>query len=493
MGAQSRERRQKFIQRYQEVEKSDGELSVQCHYCTHYSSASIVSSYLVRVEPFTHAMRCLQGGSLDVADRMFHSVSGAWDSASKENMSDVRELIPEFYCLPELLTNCNHCQLGCMQDGTVLGDVVLPPWAGGDPHTFIRLHREALESEYVSSRLHLWIDLVFGCRQRGPAAVPALNLFHPYFYGSAAHLSSADPLIRSTLLGFISSFGQVPKQLFSKPHPPRQGKESTGGPPVTPFYSAPSSLKHITVTPRAGALRGAVGQVMVTEKGVFAVEKNQVLLPPTGSASVSWGHSDGSLRLHGRSTRKVTAVWEVMSQWGWCHSVVCPSPSLIVTAMQSSVLCVWEFCPPGPRAHGPEIQLKKVLTGHGAAVLCACAAAHYGVLISGSADGSCIIWDLDKLSCVRRLPRHPGAVTCVTASDHTLWKMEPAEAQRETGLGGEKLGTSLRLFHQLTPGGGATGKVQHPAAVTAVTVSRNDSRLLAGDERGGITGWYVDG
>ena len=34
-----------------------------------------------------------------------------------------------------------------MQDGVDLGDVVLPPWAGGSPEEFVRLHREALEGE----------------------------------------------------------------------------------------------------------------------------------------------------------------------------------------------------------------------------------------------------------------------------------------------------------------------------------------------------------
>ena len=31
---------------------------------------------------------------------MFHSVAEAWYSASKNNMADVRELIPEFFYLP---------------------------------------------------------------------------------------------------------------------------------------------------------------------------------------------------------------------------------------------------------------------------------------------------------------------------------------------------------------------------------------------------------
>ncbi|NWQ87985.1 WDFY4 protein, partial [Burhinus bistriatus] len=155
-----------------------------------------------------------QGGSFDVADRMFHSVKGTWESASRDNMSDVRELIPEFFYLPEFLTNANHFELGCMQDGTVLGDVQLPPWADGDPHKFILLHRQALESDYVSAHLHHWIDLIFGHKQHGSAAVEAVNIYHPYFYGDKMDLNNIkDPLIKSTILGFISNFGQIPKQV----------------------------------------------------------------------------------------------------------------------------------------------------------------------------------------------------------------------------------------------------------------------------------------
>lgn len=83
-----------------------------------------------------------QGGYFDLPDRLFHSVKEAWLSAARTNMADVKELIPEFFYLPEFLTNQNKFEYGTKQNGEVLGDVVLPPWAKNDPREFIRLHRK---------------------------------------------------------------------------------------------------------------------------------------------------------------------------------------------------------------------------------------------------------------------------------------------------------------------------------------------------------------
>lgn len=77
-------------------------------------------------------------------------------------MADVKELIPEFFYLPDFLLNSNQFDLGQKQNGTKLHDVILPPWAKGSAREFIRIHREALECDYVSAHLHEWIDLVFG-------------------------------------------------------------------------------------------------------------------------------------------------------------------------------------------------------------------------------------------------------------------------------------------------------------------------------------------
>lgn len=84
-----------------------------------------------------------------------------------------------------------------LQDGTVLNDIVLPPWANNDPDEFVRLNREALESEYVSEHLHQWLDLVFGVLQQGKAAEEANNVFYYLTYEGAVDLDEiADPMQR---------------------------------------------------------------------------------------------------------------------------------------------------------------------------------------------------------------------------------------------------------------------------------------------------------
>lgn len=51
-----------------------------------------------------------------------------------------QELIPEFYYLPEMFVNANTYNLGVMEDGTVVSDVELPPWAKS-PEEFVRINR----------------------------------------------------------------------------------------------------------------------------------------------------------------------------------------------------------------------------------------------------------------------------------------------------------------------------------------------------------------
>lgn len=190
------------------------------HYGTHYSTAAYVLNWLVRLEPFTTAAVSLYDGKFDHANRIFSSVSAAWSNCQRDT-SDVKEVIPEFYFLPEMFVNSNGLKLGHLEDGSTVDDVVLPPWAK-DPNHFVHVSRQALESEVVSCQLHEWIDLVFGYKQRGPEAVRATNVFYYLTYEGSIDLSSCkDPVIREAAENQIRSFGQTPAQLLTEPHPPR--------------------------------------------------------------------------------------------------------------------------------------------------------------------------------------------------------------------------------------------------------------------------------
>ncbi|XP_065200473.1 neurobeachin-like protein 1 isoform X2 [Planococcus citri] len=191
------------------------------HYGTHYSNSAGVLHYLVRVEPFTTLHIDLQSGRFDVADRQFHSIPQTW-KLLMENPNDVKELIPEFFYFPEFLKNINKFDLGVLQ-GTKekVDDVILPKWASS-PEDFIYKHRKALESEYVSSHLHEWIDLIFGYKQRGPHAIKALNVFYYCSYEGAVDLDAIeDPTEREAVEGMINNFGQTPSQLLKESHPQR--------------------------------------------------------------------------------------------------------------------------------------------------------------------------------------------------------------------------------------------------------------------------------
>ena len=223
MGAQTEKRRNEFIERYKALEQLNDKFSPPFHYGTHYSSAMIVSSFLIRLKPFTKSFLLLQDGHISHPDRLFNSIERAWCSASSENTTDVRELVPEFFFLPEFLTNINNFDFGKGQDGQDVNDVILPPWAKNDPKIFITKNREALESAYVSRNLHKWIDLVFGCKQKGEKAVEAVNVFNRLSYPGTVNLEDIDDENEQrAVTGIIHNFGQTPLQIFEEPHPERK-------------------------------------------------------------------------------------------------------------------------------------------------------------------------------------------------------------------------------------------------------------------------------
>ena len=93
----------------------------------------IVCHFLIRIAPFTHQFRRLQGGSWDLPDRLFHSIQRAWESSSEDTRGDVRELIPEMFTCHEFLDNRANLDLGVQGNGERVDNVKLPLWCNNDP------------------------------------------------------------------------------------------------------------------------------------------------------------------------------------------------------------------------------------------------------------------------------------------------------------------------------------------------------------------------
>lgn len=64
--------------------------------------------------------------------------------------------------------------------------------------------------------------------------------------------------------------------------------------------------------------------------------------------------------------------------------------------------------------------LSQALLGHTDAVTCLTASSAYHIVVSGSRDRTCIIWDLNKLSFVTQLRGHRAPVSALCINELTV-------------------------------------------------------------------------
>lgn len=305
MGAQNAERLKKFEEKYKQLIEM-GEKPY--HYGSHYSNLGSVLHFLVRLEPFSQYFIEFQGGRFDVPDRSFHSIHQTWLLSSSLSSSDVKELIPEFFYLPEFLVNTNRYDMGIKQDGQRVDNVILPPWANGSARLFIKKHREALECKYVSENLHHWIDLIFGYKQQGEEAIQAKNVFHPLTYEGAVDIDSiTDKVTKEATIAQISSYGQTPKQLFKKPHPEREVTNKNFSLENT-IFSHPEKFFPYPVW----SISSPIGFLTLVNNSPISLGLNKLLIYPKTEHFISWGHWDQSLRICALDTGKILSIIETV-------------------------------------------------------------------------------------------------------------------------------------------------------------------------------------
>uniref|UniRef100_A0A8C9EYS9 Neurobeachin like 1 n=1 Tax=Pavo cristatus TaxID=9049 RepID=A0A8C9EYS9_PAVCR len=356
------------------------------HYGTHYSNAAGVMHYLIRVEPFTTLHIQLQSGRFDCADRQFHSIPATWQ-ALMDNPNDVKELIPEFFYFPEFLENQNGFNLGQLQiSKEAVNDVVLPRWAHS-PEDFIYKHRKALESEYVSAHLHEWIDLIFGYKQRGPAAVEALNVFYyctyegtkqyTYFLVIVIRIVGFQYELETSLNCVIGTHGWLP---YDKN--------------ISNYFTF---IKDTTVTnPKTQRnMSGPFAPGLEITSKLFAVSHDAKLL-------FSGGHWDNSIRvtsltkgkLIGQHIRHMDIVTCLAIDYCGIH---------LISGSRDTTCMIWQIVQQGGVPVGLTPKPLQILYGHTDEVTSVGISTELDMAVSGSRDGTVIIRTIRKGQYMRTL------------------------------------------------------------------------------------------
>lgn len=328
----------------------------------------------------------LHRGKFDVADRMFFSINQSWESALV-NMTDVKELIPEFYIpsASQFLMNGLALDLGERHNKTRVNHVDLPAWATS-PDDFISKMRAALESDHVSQQLHHWIDLIFGYKQRGEAARVADNVFYHITYEGAVDIEAeSDPLIRNGLQRQIQEFGQTPKQLFIEPHPRKFAlKNPIPVPSVNPTARAVASS---TATPSSAvewdvSLAKALRPVVTgTPSKIHRSGVTNLVVNNDGEKLLSVAQ-DGLLKMHSLANASQLRSFNVGEL---ALSAVCPSDD-----DTSVYLSCWDN-----HIYSYSIDYGRVtqkFRAHDEAVTCMKYEKSCKMLVSGSWDSSVKVW-----------------------------------------------------------------------------------------------------
>ncbi|XP_075002601.1 lysosomal-trafficking regulator isoform X5 [Calonectris borealis] len=539
IAVQSKEKEDRYVDTYKYLEEEyrkgaredDPMPPVQpYHYGSHYSNSGTVLHFLVRLPPFTKMFLAYQDQSFDIPDRTFHSTNTTWRLSSYESMTDVKELIPEFFYLPDFLVNREGFDFGVRQNGDRVNHVNLPPWARNDPRLFILIHRQALESDHVSQTICHWIDLVFGYKQKGKASVQAINVFHPATYFGMDVSAVEDPVQRRALETMIKTYGQTPRQLFHAAHVSRPGSRlimegelpaamgllvqfafretrehtkeiiypsplpwikglkwgeyvgSPSAPDPVVCFSQPhgerfGSLQALPTKAICGLSRKfCLLMIYSKEQGVRSMHSTDI----QWSAILSWGYADNILRLKSKQSEPPVNFIQSSQLHQVTSCAWVPDSCQLFTGSKSGVITAYmnRFTSNTPSEIEMESQVR--LYGHTAEITSLFVCKPYSIMISVSKDGTCIIWDLNRLCYVQSLAGHKSPVTAVSASETTGDIATVCDS-----VGG---GSDLRLW---TVNGDLVGHVHCRESICSVAFSNQPEGVSVNVIAGGLENGVV--
>ncbi|KAG2465653.1 LRBA protein, partial [Polypterus senegalus] len=428
------------------------------HYGTHYSTSSFTLMWLLRVEPFTTFFLNLQGGKFDHADRTFSSVSRAWRNCQRDT-SDVKELIPEFYYLPEMFVNSNDYSLGVMDDGTVVSDVELPPWAK-TPEEFVRINRLYLLLQtpmMFTEQMQQDVIMVLKFPSNSPVAHVAANT-QPGLTGPAVITVTANRLFAvNKWHGLSGHQGTVQDQPYQLPVE------------IDPLIASNANMHRRQIT-------DLLDQSIQIHSQCFVITADNRFI-------LVCGFWDKSFRVYSTDSGKLTQI-----VFGHRDVVTCLARSesyiggdcYILSGSRDATLLLWYWNGkhngigenPGTEFTTP----RTILTGHDCEITCATVCAELGLVISGSKEGPCLIHSMngDLLRTLESPENYmqPRLVQCSTEG-HCLVYYEKGS------------------FCMFSINGKLLGHMEVEENIKAILMSRDGQYLLSGGDAGVLTIWQI--
>ena len=179
-----KERKNLFLISYRESlnnisefsETDEAEINAHC-FNTHFSNIVYTSNYMLRVFPYSFAAIEMQGSGFDNPNRLFHHITDTLYNITLQK-SDLRELIPEFFYLPEIFMNINSINFQKNSENELVDDVIInntmseinneTNLKGKDNYEKIFIFVEDMKTqlEYLEQNMCSWINLIFGTQQK---------------------------------------------------------------------------------------------------------------------------------------------------------------------------------------------------------------------------------------------------------------------------------------------------------------------------------------
>ena len=205
-----------------DFEENDNDIEIKSHlFNTHYSNIVYTSNFMIRLFPYSFCAIEMQGNGFDNPNRLFHYIQDTLYNICVQK-SDLRELIPEFFYLPEMFMNINNINYQKRSNGELVDDIIIPSNISERNNEsqlknktnydkmFIFVDDLKTQLEYLEQGMSSWINLIFGTRQRID-----INEKKQYFrYESYIDLNGVDysKYVKDDLIMNSCDFGIMPLQ-----------------------------------------------------------------------------------------------------------------------------------------------------------------------------------------------------------------------------------------------------------------------------------------